>query len=56
MSIRREVYEYLIPDLLGAVAYFVNDFEVGRRSVSRALMYKPGDKRLLRNLAYYDEL
>lgn len=56
MSIRREVYEYLIPDLLGAVAYFVNDFEVGRQSVSRALLYKPGDKRLLRNLAYYDEL
>lgn len=56
LYIRRDVYEYRVPDLLGAVAYFMNEPSVGRKAIERALRYKPNDERLLKNLAYYDEL
>lgn len=55
---RRHRWAYLIPDLLGTVAWFVNEMAVGRAAVLRALEYKPNDPRLLENLAEYapDEL
>ncbi len=58
LFVRRYRWAYLIPDLLGTVAWFVNEMSVGRAAVLRALEYKPNDPRLLKNLAEYapDEL
>ena len=56
LYVRREIYEYKIPDLLGAVSYHVKAYDVGRKAVQRALRYKPNDPRLLANQAFYDEL
>ena len=55
-KIRYEIYEYSIPDLLGTVAYFVGEYDIGREAVLKALRYKPNDVRLLKNLEYYTEL
>lgn len=55
LYVRRELYEFNVPDLLGTVAWFVNEMAVGRAAVLRALEYKPNDPRLLKNLAEYDE-
>ena len=54
MFVRRHRWAYLIPDLLGTVAWFVNEMSVGRAAVLRALEYKPNDPRLLKNLAEYE--
>lgn len=55
LFVRRHRWAYLIPDLLGTVAWFVNEMAVGRSAVLRALEYKPNDPRLLKNLAEYDD-
>lgn len=54
LYVRRELYSYNVPDLMGTVAWFVNEMSVGRASVLRALEYKPNDPRLLKNLAGYE--
>lgn len=54
VCMRRELYVYNVPDLLGTVAWFVNEMSVGRAAVLRALEYKPNDPRLLKNLAEYE--
>jgi len=54
VCMRREMYVYNVPDLLGTVAWFVNAMSVGRAAVLRALEYNPNDPRLLKNLAEYE--
>ena len=54
LFISKYVYDYKVHDLLGIVAFYAGEYEEGRRSVLKALETKPGDKRLLRNLGYYD--
>ena len=55
LFITKKVYDYKIHDLVGIVAYYVGEYEDGKRSVLKALESKPNDKRLLRNLKYYIE-
>ena len=55
LFITKKVYDYKIHDLVGIVAYYVGEYEDGKRSVLKALESKPNDKRLLRNLKYYVE-
>ena len=55
LSNRKDAYEYERYDLMGTVAYYVNSSTDGRQAVMKALEYKPGDTRLLKNLEYYKE-
>jgi hypothetical protein len=41
--------------LLGIVSYYTNDNEVGRKQVLKALRVKPTDKRLNKNLGFFNE-
>ena len=46
-------WDYHIPDLLGITAYWIGEYEIGIKAVKKALIQKPNDKRLLKNLNFY---
>ena len=46
-------WDYHIPDLLGITAYWIGEYEIGIKAVKKALLQKPNDKRLLKNLNFY---
>jgi glycosyltransferase involved in cell wall biosynthesis len=49
-----EVYRSKLPDLVGASAYYVGEYAAGEAALRRALAERPGDPRLLDNLAFYE--
>jgi glycosyltransferase involved in cell wall biosynthesis len=51
----KTVYDFKVPDLLGIVSYYTGDNEVGRTHVIKALKIKPTDKRLLKNLQFFNQ-
>jgi glycosyltransferase involved in cell wall biosynthesis len=48
-------WDYHIPDLLGITAYWIGEYKIGIEAVKKALRYKPGDKRLEKNLRFFKE-
>ncbi len=53
LFVDRDVYDYLVFDVVGTSAYYVGEYELGRIAVLRALEKRPGDHRLLQNLDSY---
>lgn len=49
-----DVYEAKLDDLVGTSAYYIGEFAAGEASLRRALGRRPGDARLLKNLAFYE--
>lgn len=47
------VYEYKLLDLVATSAYYVGELEAGEAALRKALERRPGDARLLANLAFY---
>lgn len=50
-----ELYHYTRFDLLGIVAWYVGEFDVGEYAVKRALEFAPDEKRLHSNLCFYTD-
>tara|TARA_B110000879_G_C11174743_1_gene515376 strand:- start:3556 stop:3966 length:411 start_codon:yes stop_codon:yes gene_type:complete len=51
----KTVYDFKVPDLLGIAAYYTHDNDVGRVQVLKALKIRPRDKRLLKNLGFFNQ-
>lgn len=51
----KTVYDFKVPDLLGIVSYYTNDNAVGRKSVIKAMKIRPTDKRLAKNLGFFNQ-
>jgi hypothetical protein len=49
-----DAYEAKLDDLVGTSAYYIGEFAAGEASLRRALGRRPGDARLLKNLAFYE--
>lgn len=49
-----DVYEAKLDDLVGTSAFYIGEFAAGEASLRRALGRRPGDARLLKNLAFYE--
>ena len=50
----KTVYDFKVPDLLGIAAYYTHDNNVGRVQVLKALAIRPNDKRLIKNLGFFN--
>jgi hypothetical protein len=50
-----EVYDHKLLDLVGTSAFYLGDFHAGEAALRKALVHRPGDARLLQNLAYYEK-
>ena len=55
LFVDREVYTWKLLDLVGTSAYYVGAFEEGEAALRKALVAMPGDARLTKNLAFYEE-
>ena len=55
LFVDREVYAWKLLDLVGTSAYYVGAFDEGEAALKKALEAMPGDARLTKNLAFYDE-
>ncbi len=49
-----DIYEAKLDDLVGTSAFYIGEFAAGEASLRRALGRRPGDARLLKNLAFYE--
>lgn len=50
----KTVYDYKVPDLLGIVSYYTGDNSIGRTAVIKALKQRPTDKRIIKNLRFFN--
>ncbi|WP_437672680.1 tetratricopeptide repeat-containing glycosyltransferase [Sorangium sp. So ce131] len=48
-----EVYEHKLLDLVATSAFYVGELAAGEAALTKALARRPGDARLLKNLAFY---
>eukprot|EP00947_MAST-08B_sp_MAST-8B-sp1_P003914 g3914.t1 len=53
LFVDKTVYDFKIHDLLGIIAYYVNEHAIGKKAVLKALELYPDDKRLIKNLSFY---
>jgi hypothetical protein len=53
LDCEEELYDYTRWDLLGIVAWYVEQYEKGERAVRNALLYHPDAHHLQNNLKYY---
>lgn len=53
LFIDKPVYDFKAHDLLGIVAFYVGEYDVGERAVRKALSVLPNDRRLTKNLGFY---
>eukprot|EP00742_Colponemidia_sp_Colp-10_P009172 GILJ01009981.1.p1 GENE.GILJ01009981.1~~GILJ01009981.1.p1 ORF type:complete len:519 (+),score=53.94 GILJ01009981.1:80-1636(+) len=53
LFVDKTIYDFKVWDLLGIIGFYVGEFEVGEAAVRKALLQKPDNERLKRNLAYY---
>jgi glycosyltransferase involved in cell wall biosynthesis len=56
LFIMKDVYDVLIPDLLGTVAWFVKDYDLGWESVLKAVRAEPNNASLRENIPLYLEI
>ncbi|MCU0685723.1 MAG: hypothetical protein MUF34_26345 [Polyangiaceae bacterium] len=54
LFVEPDVYEAKLDDLVGTSAFYIGEFAAGEASLRRALGRRPGDARLLKNLAFYE--
>lgn len=56
LFIERDAYSYHRHDLLGICSWYVNEYEIGKNAVLRALEAKPDDSHLKRNLKLFTDI
>lgn len=55
LFVDREVYHHKLLDLVGTAAYYVKEYDAGEAALRKALEALPGDARLQKNLAFYED-
>lgn len=55
LFVEPEVYLYKALDLVGTAAFYLGEYQAGEAAVRRVLDFLPGDPRLLKNLAFYED-
>ena len=53
LFVRRDIYEHLAAEVVGASAWYIGEYTVGVAALERALAVRPGAPELLRNLEFY---
>jgi glycosyltransferase involved in cell wall biosynthesis len=55
LFVEEDVYAWRAADLVGTHAYWLGEYELGEQAASKAVAAKPGETRLVQNLAFYEK-